>query len=59
VTPSISAKDFQTFGDCPCWRCACAQDDGWSEENMRRWEKEDVLDPQLAGWLKAQREAKD
>jgi hypothetical protein len=29
------------------------EDDEWSEENMRRWERADKLDPELAEWLRA------
>jgi hypothetical protein len=32
-----------------------SDDDEWSDENMRRWEEADKLDPVLAEWLKAQR----
>ena len=28
--------------------------DEWSDENLRMWEEEDKLDPELAEWLKAQ-----
>jgi hypothetical protein len=30
------------------------EDDEWSDENLRRWEEADRLDPELAEWLKAQ-----
>jgi hypothetical protein len=30
-------------------------DDDWSDENLRMWEEEDKLDPELAQWLQAQR----
>ncbi len=29
-------------------------DDEWSDENMRRWQEADQLDPELAAWLEAQ-----
>ena len=28
------------------------EDDEWSDENMRRWEEADKLDPELAEWLR-------
>jgi hypothetical protein len=31
------------------------EEDEWSDENMRRWEEADKLDPVLAEWLEAQR----
>jgi hypothetical protein len=30
------------------------EDDEYSDENLRMWEEEDKLDPELAEWLKAQ-----